>query len=80
MRRRVWIYALLLLAPHAWALSAEAIVGFWMVASQDAIVQISRTCDCRVWLSDDGDLQLRGFFGTPILGTTTTWTRVEAPI
>ena len=34
---------------------------------------------CHVWLADDDHLKLRGYIGRPILGATTTWTRVPAP-
>ena len=39
-----------------------------------------KTYDCRVSLQNTDQLNLRGFFKTPLLGATTTWTRVEAPM
>ncbi|RJS93965.1 DUF2147 domain-containing protein [Salinisphaera sp. Q1T1-3] len=35
--------------------------------------------DCRIQLADRDHLKLRGYIGLPVLGRTTTWTRVPDP-
>ena len=35
-----------------------------------------RTYSCRLWFDGDDRLNLRGYFGVPLLGRTTTWLRV----
>ncbi len=37
-----------------------------------------KTFRCKAWLTEGGhELKLRGFMGVSVLGSTTTWTRVE---
>lgn len=35
--------------------------------------------DCKLWLADSDHLKLHGYVGIPVLGRTTTWTRVADP-
>ena len=35
--------------------------------------------DCNLWLADADHLKVHGYIGVPLLGKTTTWTRVADP-
>ena len=35
--------------------------------------------DCNLWLADADHLKVHGYIGVPLLGKTTTWTRVPDP-
>lgn len=36
-----------------------------------------KTYSCRMWLTDDGRLKVRGYIGFSLLGRTEVWTRAE---